>query len=264
MTVLPTDVFAFMYHEVTDDPSTSGLQRPGARPYTLSPAAFRGHLDAIAARAFTPRLVGDADGVPGPHVLLTFDDGGWSALHTAEMLSTRGWRGHFFIVTAWIGRPGFLDERSIREIRALGHLVGSHSHTHPDIFRALLRRQMLAQWRRSRDVLADVLGEPCVAASVPGGDSSPDTFATAEEAGVRWLFTSEPWRRPRDAGGCRVFGRLTIKASVTPTKLAEYLRGRGWARALLVRRLKDVARRGVGPLYRTYVRRTTRTEPRPV
>jgi len=32
---------------------------------------------------------------PGRHVLLTFDDGGKSALYASDQLSRRGWKGHF-------------------------------------------------------------------------------------------------------------------------------------------------------------------------
>ena len=42
------EVAGLMYHEVTDDPKTSGFQRPGALPYTLTKDAFARHLDAIA------------------------------------------------------------------------------------------------------------------------------------------------------------------------------------------------------------------------
>src|SRR6185503_19402527 len=34
------EIAGLMYHEVTDDPTSSGFQRPGALPYTLSRAAF--------------------------------------------------------------------------------------------------------------------------------------------------------------------------------------------------------------------------------
>jgi peptidoglycan/xylan/chitin deacetylase (PgdA/CDA1 family) len=253
------DVFALMYHEVTDDPAGTGLQRPGARPYTISCGAFREHLHRIAASGLTPERVDTvAPRHNGRRLMLTFDDGGLSARDVAERLHARGWPAHFFIVTAWIGRRRFLDAAAIREIRSLGHLVGSHSHTHPDIFRGLSRARMLAEWRASRDTLGDVLGEPCGAASVPGGDSSRIVFETAAEAGYRFLFTSEPWRHPRQAGTCRVFGRLTVKRHMSAARIAGYLAGNGWGWALLQRRAKDVLRRGLGPLYRDYVRHTTR------
>lgn len=254
------EYIGLMYHEVTDDPASSGPQRPGARPYVLTPRRFAEHLEAIADSGLEPRLVTTlGENAPGRHLLLTFDDGGRSALRAAEMLSRHGWRGHFFVVTAWLGRRGFLDASSVREIRAQGHLVGSHSHTHPDIFRALPPQRMLREWRRSRDMLADLLGEPCLAASVPGGDSAPSVFATAAAIGFRHLFTSEPWRLPRYVHGCRVLGRLMVKGHVSAEHLSAWLAGRRWWRAVLARRAKEVVRTGLGPVYRAYVRRRTRS-----
>ena len=41
--------------------------------------------------------------------MITFDDGGASALAAGEELARRSWRGHFFIATDLVGRPGYLD-----------------------------------------------------------------------------------------------------------------------------------------------------------
>src|SRR5204862_125604 len=77
-----------------------------------------------------------------------------------------------------------------------GHVVGTHSHTHPDIFRRLPRELMTTEWRVSRAILEALLGEPCIAASVPGGDISHVVLESAGDAGIRYLFTSEPLLRP--------------------------------------------------------------------
>ena len=83
-----------MYHEVTDDPTGSGFQRPGAFPYKHSTATFAEHLTRIAGAATSPGLVVDVDFTrAGRYVLLTFDDGGRSALTAAELLARYGWRG---------------------------------------------------------------------------------------------------------------------------------------------------------------------------
>jgi hypothetical protein len=42
-------IAGFGYHEITDEPSASGFQRPGARPYTLTRRAFADHLDQMGA-----------------------------------------------------------------------------------------------------------------------------------------------------------------------------------------------------------------------
>jgi peptidoglycan/xylan/chitin deacetylase (PgdA/CDA1 family) len=248
-----------MYHEVTDDPTDSGFQRPGARPYSLPRGLFARHLDAIAAGPCKPAGVTDVDLTNhGRHLFLTFDDGGRSARAVADQLAALGWRAHFFIVTARIGERTFLRPTDILAIHQAGHIVGSHSHTHPDIFRDLPRAHMVLEWRVSQDILSALVGEPCVTASVPGGDISPEVLLSADEAGFRYLFTSEPSLRPSRVGQCWVLGRLGVKADMSPARVRDLVSFRGWGRAHFERRVKLLARIGMGPLYRLYVERSTR------
>ena len=251
-------VASFMFHEVTDDPASSGFQWPGAMAYKHTHQAFARCLDAIAAAPARPALVTDVDfTLPGRHVMLTFDDGGVSAMTAAAELERRGWRGHFFIVTSLIGTPGFLAADQVRALRRDGHLIGSHSHTHPNIFREQPITRMVEEWRVSRDALAQILGEPCLLASVPGGDISRRVLESAHEAGLRYLFTSEPWLRPRHMSDCWVLGRFSAKVGTTPAQVGELAQFRGWTGALVRRRLKVLATRALPPLYRLYIRART-------
>jgi len=252
-------VASFGYHDVADEPGGTGFQRSGALPYRRTVAAFARDLDAIAAGGCVPELVTDLEiDRPARHVLLTFDDGGRSAVHIGDELAARGWKGHFFIVTSLIGRRTFLDSSEIRYLRSCGHLIGSHSHTHPDIFNALPRARMLDEWRVSRDVLAELLDEPCVAASVPGGDISPLVLESAGAVGLQYLFTSEPWVLPRHVGGCWILGRFIPKAWTRSARIGALARLQGWRRALLVRRAKVFARAALPSVYRYYVAHITR------
>jgi peptidoglycan/xylan/chitin deacetylase (PgdA/CDA1 family) len=247
------------YHDVTDTPAESGFQRNGAVAYKLGIAQFAHQLDWITAGRVAPRLVTDIDLTrAGRHLLLTFDDGGKSALSISEELCRRGWRGHFFITTGLIGRRTFLNREEIREIRRLGHVVGSHSHSHPDICRELTWEQMVIEWRKSSDILAQLLGEPCSTGAVPGGEISDSVLRSAGTAGLRYVFTSEPTLRPRAVGSCWVLGRFCVKRSTTPADFARLIRFRGWARKLLVRKLKSAVSRSLPPLYRLYVSQSTR------
>ena len=253
------EVAGFCFHEVTDDPRSSGFQRPGAAPFRLTRRAFADHLDAIAESPWSPGRVGElAGGGAGRSLLLTFDDGGRSALDAADELGRRGWRGHFFVVTSRIGSRTFLDASAIRYLHQCGHVIGSHSHTHPDIFRELSRAAMLAEWRTSAAVLADLTGAACDAASVPGGEISPAVLASGAEAGIRFLFTVEPRVHPWWVRDCRVFGRYMVKAGTAPSRVARMARFHGWTGALAVRRVKAVARRSVPPLYRYVVNQRAR------
>jgi len=257
------EVAGLMYHEVTDDPRTSGFQRPGAVPYTLSRAAFGRHLDAIAAGPMRPELVSELDLCgngkrPPRHLLLTFDDGGASAMYVAEELARRGWKAHFLIITSRIGERTFLKHADIRSLHSAGHIIGTHSHTHPDIFRALPRALMTTEWRVSRAILEGLLGEPCVTASVPGGDISRVVLASAAEAGIRYLFTSEPLLTPEQIGETWILGRVILKAGVSAATIRELVSFRGWQRVQLLRRLGGIARALFPPLYAQYVRLRTR------
>src|SRR5207247_10334893 len=138
--------------------------------YKLSRETFQNHLNAVAKAN------------PGP--LLTFDDGGVSAYsHIADELEERGWRGYFFIATNWIGKPGFLTSSQIREIRARGHIIGSHSCSHPARMSHHTLGDIIHEWSRSSAVLADILGQQILTASVPGGYYSEKVARAAAIAG---------------------------------------------------------------------------------
>jgi peptidoglycan/xylan/chitin deacetylase (PgdA/CDA1 family) len=247
-------VASFGYHDVTDDPTSSGLQRAGALPYKLASAVFARHLEQIATAPRAPELIDAIDlDQPGRHVLLTFDDGGRSALDAGDALARRGWRGHFFIVTNRVGQRGFLDRGEIRHLRQCGHVVGSHTHTHPNVFRELPWARMLEEWRVSQDWLADLLGEPCTVASVPGGDVSARVLQSADQAGVTYLFTSEPTVTPYRVGASWILGRFVPKTLTPVWRVRQLAQFRGWGSAMLVRRLKVGARLLLPGIYRRYV-----------
>lgn len=257
-------IASFGYHDVCDVPNESGFTGTGAAAYKLDRPRFQAHLDAIAAAGLDPELVSDVDPfAPGRHVLLTFDDAGSSAIAVADELSRRGWRGHFFVPTARIGERGFLGASGVKQLHECGHVVGSHSHTHPHIFREQSFVEMLAEWRTSCDRLAQLLGAPCVVASVPGGDISAQVLASAAAAGLRVLFTSEPTVVPQLVDGCFVLGRYAPKVSTDASRVGELARFQGWRRAMAVRRFKETLRVALPGVYRLYVRGMTRERGEP-
>ncbi|MBV9083071.1 MAG: polysaccharide deacetylase family protein [Acidobacteriaceae bacterium] len=193
---------SLLYHDIVQAGafSTSGFPGADAGLYKLEEPAFRAHLDAIAARGIRPSAR-----------LFTFDDGGASALRAAAVLQERGWRGYFFIATDYIGRPGFLDTAQIRSLAAGGHIIGSHTCSHPLRMSALSHSALLREWSVSRGILSDIVGQPASAASVPGGYYSRLVAETAADTGFTELFTSEPVSRVDRVNGMRVFGRYSVQ-----------------------------------------------------
>jgi peptidoglycan/xylan/chitin deacetylase (PgdA/CDA1 family) len=208
---------ALMYHDVVVDDGydSSGFPGPAAARYKLTRSAFDEHLDAIAASTDAVPL--QASQLPptlddrGRPLLLTFDDGGASAVHTGETLARRGWSGNFFITLDQIGRPGFVDRDDIRSLRAMGHLIGSHSCSHPRRISRCSWKELLREWGRSLAALSEIVGEPITTASVPGGYYSGRVGGAAAASGVEVLFTSEPTLSVRTvADTCLLVGRFSI------------------------------------------------------
>jgi peptidoglycan/xylan/chitin deacetylase (PgdA/CDA1 family) len=213
-----------MLHDVLPDGrplDESGFTGPGPDRYKIRQPL----LEAIARRA---RAAG---------TVLTFDDGGRSALDVvAPVLAEHGLRGEFFVPTARLGTPGFLDRKGVGELAAAGHVIGSHSHTHPEVMTVLSDEEILAEWRTSVRVLEDATGQPVEHASVPNGFTNRAVLAAAQESGIRTLYTSTPTRRRRTYGAMDVVGRFAVLAVDSPS----------WAVALasgaLLPRLKQQAR----------------------
>ena len=228
---------SLMYHDVTPlgREEASGFPGGDAARYKLTPKQFGDHLSAIRRQLGTAPAVVDASFAcsPGPAAapwFITFDDGGASAELIADMLEEHGWRGHMFMTTAWIGRSGFLDAPQLRRLRARGHVIGSHSHTHPLRMARCGDARLREEWSRSTELLSDILGEPVLAASVPGGHYSDVVARTAAEAGVRYLFTSEPTTRLHRIDDCVVLGRFVVQRSTTAATAAALAAGDAGAR----------------------------------
>ena len=248
-------VAAFTFHEVCDDPHSSGLQRRAAMPYKHSVADFLATLDAISRAGLTPGLL---DRKAAQQIILTFDDGGLSATTAAQKLDRRGWKGYFFVVSDFIGRRGFLDQSAIRDLHQAGHAIGNHSATHPDIFRDLSPARMREEWRICRERIESITSAPCRTASVPGGDSSEQVFQIAAESGLQTLFTSDPTPRPIVRANCLILGRANVKRDTPPELCGKLARFEGWQRERAIYRGKQAARKILAPAYQAYVRWATK------
>jgi peptidoglycan/xylan/chitin deacetylase (PgdA/CDA1 family) len=198
-------VNALMYHDIVDAGAEDASGFPGrdAALYKVTPERFDAHLDAISM------ALSDSGGLPEP--VMTFDDGGMSAMRAADALETRGFTGHFFVTVNYIGTRGFVTHSDIVELARRGHAIGSHSCSHPLRMGHSTWSQLLDEWTRSRSTLSDILGHEVCEASVPGGDFSPQVAEAAARAGYATLFTSEPTQLTRSAFGLTLIGRFAIQ-----------------------------------------------------
>jgi peptidoglycan/xylan/chitin deacetylase (PgdA/CDA1 family) len=210
-------VIALMYHDVVREGAEESSGFPGrdANSYKVTVDQFAQHLDAIERR------IGSGRSFP----VFTFDDGGVGALMAAELLEARGLRGHFFVTANYIGTPRFVDEHAMRHLDRRGHVVGSHSCSHPLRVGHCSWVQLLDEWTRSRDTISEVLGHPIFYASVPGGDYAPGVAEAAAHAGFTDLFTSEPTAVAQQAFGLMLHGRFTVRRRTTAATAAALAAG---------------------------------------
>lgn len=207
-------VITLEYHDVVSGPDfdSSGFSGPAAGSYKLARQDFDAHLAALAPADGFGTSVLKLGTPPRGAVLLTFDDGGVSA-RTEVMDALAPWRAtaHIFVTTGRIGSRGFCGAADLRALASAGHVLGSHSVSHPTRMSLLARAAMEGEWRDSVRALEDILGQAVTTASVPGGYFSRAVAESAGAAGIRWLFTSEPTHAMAAMGGCTVTGRYTLR-----------------------------------------------------
>ena len=244
--------FSLMYHDICADPATSGFPGGWADFYKIGPQEFADHLEAIAATSAVS--IGGLVTAPWDDgaVFITFDDGGAASLDAARMLEERGWRGHFFVATDYIGKPGFLTAAQLTELDRRGHCIGSHGASHRSRMSACSERELNEEWQSSVRILSGILGHPVTVASVPGGYYSRPVGAAAERAGIQFLFTSEPTASLHREGTCTVLGRYYVRRGTPASAAASFAGGSSvWAR---LRQsygwtCKKLVKAATGPLY---------------
>ena len=219
---------SIMYHDVVEPggEEASGFSGADANLYKIEIEKFDEHLTRIAESRTTPadKVTELSDNRNA--FFITFDDGGRTAYtQTTDALERRGWRGHFFVATDFIDTPTFLSQAEIKELDARGHIVGSHSASHPLRMSSLSPDELRREWRVSVEKLSDILGYSITTASVPGGHFSKAVAEAASIAGIKTLFTSEPTTNVYKIDDTTVFGRYTIQRHTSAETVAAIARG---------------------------------------
>jgi peptidoglycan/xylan/chitin deacetylase (PgdA/CDA1 family) len=226
---------SLLFHDVYEsDPRESGFRSPAADRYKLSVPEFEAQVDGLVKlRPLARRSSPSEGGHPESRIpaVLTVDDGGVSYYTViADRLEALGLRAYCFVSTDYIGERGFLTPQQIRELDARGHIVGTHSASHPARFSSLTTSEMRREWSNSRQRLEDIVDHPVTVGSVPGGYFSRAVAEAAAYAGLRTLYTSEPTARPWMLDDLRVVGRFTIRRGHPPDMALRFASAAPWAR----------------------------------
>jgi peptidoglycan/xylan/chitin deacetylase (PgdA/CDA1 family) len=219
-------VVVFTYHGLK--PSGRLYVAPEERKYWISRAQISEQLDLIRCNGYGVAPLTELwrrSTTPDRRknrIAITFDDGLVSQYEIAyPLLLEAGARADFFVNTANIGRPGFLNWRQIKEMQDGGMSFHSHSHNHVYLS-WLSTRDLLRQLVNSKLLLEQRLGRGAEFLSVPYGDLNGEIIEAAQRVGYRAICNSRSW--PAQPGS-RLVSRVVIYKHTGPDDFQRLLLG---------------------------------------
>ncbi len=231
-------MIVLMYHDiVTKVDKSSGFQNENAFQYKVEESAFEEQVKALR----------------GKDVMFTFDDGGISFItKAAPILEKYGLRGVFFISTKYIDTPGFLSGGQVKELVVRGHIVGSHSHTHPERFTKLSVAEIRNEWAKSFEILNRILGIGDLTMSIPNGYTSDIIMEEAIKAGYTDIYTSEPTTKVRVFRNHKVIGRYVVHNGMGTQDVIRIVESKGTRLKMALKwRLLNIVKGVLGSSYET-------------
>jgi peptidoglycan/xylan/chitin deacetylase (PgdA/CDA1 family) len=229
MTLVPI----LLYHSISERPSAA------MRPFTVLPATFRAHLDAVADSGAAMLTVSEfvdrreSRTLPARPAVITFDDGFADfAEHALPALAHHRLRATLYAATGFLaGCPGgpararpedpALDWSQLREIHSQGIEIGAHTHGHPHLD-TLAPPAARDEISGCKTLLQDELGHAVESFAYPNGYSSATVRRLVREAGyrsacaVRNTFSSTSDDR-------FALARLTVRDTTTADDVAAWL-----------------------------------------
>ena len=236
-------MITLMYHDVfATSPSESGFQNESAFRYKIDIVSFERQIEIV-------KHVIEVKKWTKNDVVFSFDDGGVSAYTiVAPLLEKHGFKGVFFISTKYIGTPGFLSVEHIKDLKSRGHIIGSHSHTHPaNITEKNIDLQQ--EWLESKRILENICGE-IETCSIPNGYQSKNVFDIISKSGYQSVYTSCPNTETQIHKRIKVLGRFGIHNDTTDLNLSKVLTSKLYRAKLGIRwRVLSIAKSLLGDKY---------------
>lgn len=212
--------FVFMYHDVIQDHlSESGFNTPGANFYKTTTTVFESHISEIFQLISLGKVNYES-------VVLTFDDGGRSFYDIiAPLLEKYGFIGHFYIATQYIGSSSFLSENEIKDLSDRGHIIGSHSASHPSNIQKLTKEEIINEWTDSIVNLQTIVGKKITEISIPNGYFDANDVGLFKNLGIETIYTSNLSDNVT-INGINIIGRYCITKNTTQLEVQKMLTSR--------------------------------------
>jgi peptidoglycan/xylan/chitin deacetylase (PgdA/CDA1 family) len=175
-------------------------------PLAVSPARLEAQLTGLVRRGFAPAGIDDAVGAEARRFHVTFDDAFTSVRLALPILEQVGATATVFVCPAFADGGSVFDVpelagearrrptelrtmawSELRELRAHGVEIGSHTVTHPHL-PSLGDDELALELRRSRERIEQALDAPCRFLAYPYGEHDARVRTAAERAGYEAAF----------------------------------------------------------------------------
>jgi peptidoglycan/xylan/chitin deacetylase (PgdA/CDA1 family) len=215
--------------------------------HDIAEPAFEAQLRRVCQR--TTAIEDGFRLIPGLGPLcFTFDDGTSDHRRAAELLSSAGLAGTFFVITGRLGAPGYLSRADVRAMAGEGHRLASHAVTHRHLT-SLSTQELGEELVNSRRQLEDITQQAVDWLAPPGGVYSASVIAAALQAGYRVVRTMD-W----GYGAYPLGGQIPCLPVIAHYDLAMFDRLLDGRPPLWQHALKNLLKRSVGPMIYTRVR----------
>lgn len=212
-----------MYHHVASAPAGADAVR---RDLSVSPGAFTEQMQYLSKNGYqTITLANLLDHVlvgtplPARPIILTFDDGYDDNYNQAyPILHGYGFTGVFFVLTDFVGQPGYASWEQIVAMSRNGMDIQAHGRTHADL---AISGAEDATWQiaGSRSVLEEKLGRPVQFYCYPSGRYTPATIALLRANGYRAAVTIA-YGATHTAAGAFELDRVRVRGTDTLEQFA--------------------------------------------
>jgi peptidoglycan/xylan/chitin deacetylase (PgdA/CDA1 family) len=204
------------YHDVRPSVSVAG---GGPDRFAVPLAMFERMLEVIAREGFHGCSLEQAMLRGGQRrVAITFDDATAGQFdYAVPALRKHGMTATIYVVTDWVGRPGFMTWDQLRQVRDWGMSVQSHSRSHPFLSQ-LDVHQLTRELVESKSRLDEELQQATTEIAFPGGDMPhpslrPLLFDLGYQTAVgsRWGYNLDR-RDPREfVKRCSAKGDISVE-----------------------------------------------------
>lgn len=122
--------------------------------------------------------------MPRVFVTTSWDDDDCSGLRVAELLSSYGLSGTFYVPTARLGHDPFFAADNLRSLTAAGFEIGGHTVSHA-ILTSLGAEELAREVGECKRVLQQILGTEITMFCYPKGRFNTDVVSAVQRAGYR-------------------------------------------------------------------------------